>query len=649
MNRQTKMPTCSIIFVLIMLNVRVGVSADIFPIPDTGQIQCYNNSRKISCPVMSGMDFYGQDANYDADGAALDAGQVRYTRIHAGADEMVQDHVTGLIWEVKTALNDGERYTWEEANAFIDALNADKFGGQSDWRLPTVKELAFIVNRNRYAPAIGEEFLPDDAPAYGHAKGEDLYWSSTTESDDPATATDESANLFYVDFYGGHLDSFTRLEPEDKDIDILMGFYKRHVRAVRGKSSRSVFVDNRDGTVTDAMTGLMWQQIQSGDPEAEEVMRWKDALNHCRKLNDPDQEPTIGGYDDWRLPNINELIALADPSRRNPATDPSVAGRSSPYWSSTTRVKDNYHAWAVNFNKGSVLYNSKGVENYVRLVRGGANEPIHEVGTGDDVTDDLWIKAVINTDEKGRVAAVWHKGGQDETAREDEVIWGHFHASPDDVTWGSENNPDLFVKIWFDADGRVDVNFFHVSVPEIEVYSKYKGASSEYGITTLDRRYIRHWYKDGLSGFEENEEDGLSVAGDSPDGDPSGYLTRDPGTGLIDELRIGAIIRTEEEKGPVDAIWRVGGQDTTARGDRVIWGHFHASPDDVAWGSTNNPDLFVKLWFDITGRVDVNFFHVSVPEIEVYSAFPSDAPYDEKGTTTMGNRYIRHERVRDEG
>jgi hypothetical protein len=45
----------------------------------------------------------------------------------------------------------------------------------------------------------------------------------------------------------------------------------------------------------------------------------------------------------------------------------------------------------------------------------------------------------------------------------------------------------------------------------------------------------------------------------------------------------------------------------------------------------------------MSGRVDVNFFHVSVPDIEVYSALPDDGMYDQKGTTIMDDRYIRHE------
>ena len=258
-------------------------------------------------------------------------------------------------------------------------------------------------------------------------------------------------------------------------------------------------------------------------------------------------------------------------------------------------------------------------------------------GGGNFVTSDLWIKAVINTEEKGPIEAVWQKGGEDTTSRGDRVIWGHFYASPSDVTWGSSNNPDLFVKIWFDVSGRVDVNYFHVSVPDIEVYSDYPydGSPDEQGTTTMDRRYIRQYYENGRSYSDENYEDGNPPSGYSPSENPSGYST-------INDLRIGSIINTEE-KGPIDAIWQLGGQDTTSRGDHVVWGHFYASPSDVTWGSENNPDLFVKIWFDVSGRTDVNFFHVSVPDIEVYSALPDDGTYDQQGTTIMDNRYIRHE------
>jgi hypothetical protein len=54
------------------------------------------------------------------------------------------------------------------------------------------------------------------------------------------------------------------------------------------------------------------------------------------------------------------------------------------------------------------------------------------------VTSDLWIKAVINTVEKGPVDAVFYNGGEKTTSRGDKVIWGYFYASPDDVSWGDQ-------------------------------------------------------------------------------------------------------------------------------------------------------------------------------------------------------------------
>jgi len=260
------------------------------------------------------------------------------------------------------------------------------------------------------------------------------------------------------------------------------------------------------------------------------------------------------------------------------------------------------------------------------------HDAMHTGRSGYWPTPDLWIAGIIHTDEKGPVQAIWKEGGRDDTGGH-QVIWGHFYASPTDVTWGSEQNPDLFVKIWVDASGRVDVNFFHVSVPDIQVFSTYKGVSAETGTTTLDRRYIRQWYLEGQSYKEENTEDGIAVEGYSPAGNPSGYA-------IINQLKIGAVINTDD--GPSEGFWRKGGEDTTDAGHEVVWGHFYADPEKFRWASEQNPDLFVKIWFDASGRVDVNFFHVSVPEIEVFSDLPTEGGYDQKGTTITDDRYVRH-------
>ncbi len=272
----------------------------------------------------------------------------------------------------------------------------------------------------------------------------------------------------------------------------------------------------------------------------------------------------------------------------------------------------------------------------IKFHKTGSHEP-DPPSIGNLVTPELWMRAMIKTEEKGDIEAVWQQGGEGKTAGGHEVIWGYFFASPEDVTWGSRENPDLFVKLWFDTGGRIDVNFFHVSVPDIEVYSDYPfdGSTDQVHTATMERRYIRHYYyPDGRNGVEEKYENGLPPLGHWPTGMPSGNVTN--------QLRIAAMINTEE-KGLVDAVWCLGGENDTSGGHQVVWGYFHASPSDVTWGSRDNPDIFVKLWFDAGGRIDVNFFHVSVPDIEVYSDYPVTNGYSQKGTTILDNRYIRHE------
>jgi len=153
------------------------------PLPDTGQTQSYTST-------------FGEDSDYLINPPA-------YTKLDASGNDlpdsatewvMVRDNVTGLIWEVKT--DDGsihdkdDTYTWQDAqDVFIAAVNAEQFGGHSDWRIPTLKELASITDLGRYNPAINRDYFPNTLSSY--------YWSSTTN----AYVTDYA---WYVDFRNGY-------------------------------------------------------------------------------------------------------------------------------------------------------------------------------------------------------------------------------------------------------------------------------------------------------------------------------------------------------------------------------------------------------------------------------------------------------------
>ena len=66
--------------------------------------------------------------------------------------------------------------------------------------------------------------------------------------------------------------------------------------AAAGAPNGASYTNNQDGTVTDNVTSLMWQQTVPTT-----TFTWTDAGAHCPTL-------TLGGHGDWRLPTVIELI-----------------------------------------------------------------------------------------------------------------------------------------------------------------------------------------------------------------------------------------------------------------------------------------------------------------------------------------------------
>jgi hypothetical protein len=111
--------------------------------------------------------------------------------------------------------------------------------------------------------------------------------------------------------------------------------------------------------------GGIWGKLGSPSP-----MVWDstggspDALSACYNLD-------YAGYQDWRLPNLKELISIVDYGRVGPAVDPLFTNTvSGSYWSSTTYAGYTDVAWIVSFNGGSPVNDYKTGTYYVRCVRG---------------------------------------------------------------------------------------------------------------------------------------------------------------------------------------------------------------------------------------------------------------------------------------
>jgi hypothetical protein len=359
-------------------------------IPDTGQTKCYDiDGTEITCPS-PGQALYGQDANYTIN-------PMSYTKLDGSGNAlpnssstwvMVKDNVTGLIWEMKTN-KDGVKnyndphdadntYSWYDSNPatnggnagtpgigtdtedFIKALNDSHYGGYSDWRMPTFKELQSLVDYSKSNPAIDNTSFPKMVSSF--------YWSSTTFAHYTGSAwgvyfdngdSDNPGKDFFgyvCAVRGGQTESLGDFASGSFD-SVSSG------SMVDASSVAGSYTDNDgDGTVTDNSSGLMWQKDTSYDTE---TMDWEQALAYCERL-------TLGGYKDWRLPTIKELQSLVDYSKSNPSIDTTSFPNtvSSFYWSSTSDPQEKRSALGVEFYNGSFENNGKIDRIYaVRAVR----------------------------------------------------------------------------------------------------------------------------------------------------------------------------------------------------------------------------------------------------------------------------------------
>ena len=287
-----------------------------FSIVDTGQTKCFDNTNLSTAPA-TGQPFYGQDAQFSGT-------QPSYTKSSDGLT--VKDNVTGLTWQNSFATNsDGtvNKMTLAQAQTNITALNAANYGGFSDWRLPTIKELYSLItfagidpsgytgtDTSLLTPFIDRTYFNF---AYGSTNNGgriiDINYASSTPYVYHTMAS--SPAQFGVNFADGRIKGYS--------LDMSWsgpGVSAFPVQLVRGAVyGANDFVENGDSTITDRATGLMWTRGDSG-----KGLNWQEALAWAQTKN----ALNYLGYSDWRLPNAKELQGIVDYTR-SPDTTSSAA------------------------------------------------------------------------------------------------------------------------------------------------------------------------------------------------------------------------------------------------------------------------------------------------------------------------------------
>ncbi|MEM6731415.1 MAG: DUF1566 domain-containing protein, partial [Myxococcota bacterium] len=222
-----------------------------FPLTDSNQRSCFDNSAEIACPGTAGAadcastPFCGQDAQYGANDNVF---QFSREELVPG-EPVVASSVTGLMWQGCVAGLSGSSCesgsasagVWADAVAICEAL---LWGGYSDWRLPSRAEFQSIQDYSRI-PSIDPSFFP--------ATPIDFQWAS-----DFSVGTAEFAWQVSFTESRAFIDSETR---------------NNLTRCVRGtpdpnglsleRYAQSEPVSGQP-IVTDAITTLIWQGCLSG-------------------------------------------------------------------------------------------------------------------------------------------------------------------------------------------------------------------------------------------------------------------------------------------------------------------------------------------------------------------------------------------------
>ena len=343
-----------------------------------------------------------------------------YEKIERAGKKLVIDGVTELIWQ---QAGSDELLTYDAAAEYVQKLNREKFAGYPDWRLPTLEEAMslmepmkkngdlyidptfdknqrwiwtadkdawgvawpvsfssgfcsyYVVFNTRFVRAVRceQKDLPITKPSATPEEISVPHGQLVVSPDSaaqpkkpiasPAITTPTAKKLQVLSLRDQPLENYSVEDVKAmlKEKDFFDSSWNKQGKGL--KHHYETIEQNGEKLVRDHATGLMWQQSGS-----KEYLAFDAAAEYVQELN----RKKFAGFDDWRLPTLEEAMSLMEFTKRNGDLFIDPVFNKNQRWIRTADKEASGVAWGVLFYVGACYgYHIYGGSYYVRAVRSG--------------------------------------------------------------------------------------------------------------------------------------------------------------------------------------------------------------------------------------------------------------------------------------
>lgn len=283
----------------------------------------------------------------------------RFDCVLAG-DVAVLDHETGIVWE---RVPDSTTRDWDAAYQFCAGRT---IGGRQGWRLPSLSEQQSLLD-GASLPSEHPFTLPT-VPTFwtttpGGVAPDEIFVVLMSNGTTGTNVVTNTLKAWCVRGPGADGGAVARRDDPFGSWDSLLSSSAPSGINICNKFR---FQCVMGGTaVLDRETGLVWQRTPS-----EIGFEWFDAQDHCANVE-------TGGRMGWRLPSIDELTSLIDPSRVGPGvllpsvTPFNVGVTEAWFWSSTGSESGSFPLprWFAALSQDEPVNGSASISGALTLYR----------------------------------------------------------------------------------------------------------------------------------------------------------------------------------------------------------------------------------------------------------------------------------------